>query len=343
MYICHVNLASGFSGGERQTLQLINQQLKDGYTLTVVANPNSHFYKEVESLNCKLIAVKHYFFGHRQAITKNCELIHVHEGRAIYWAYFQSILFNIPYIVTRRIDNPLKKKWLASKAYSRASALVGLSCAIIEQLQCVYKNNLLYKIPSSPVSYSVKNDKVDEIKSRFSNKFIVLQASNLLVHRGHNTTLEAAEFLNDTHKHIHFVILGEGPERLQLEEKAKKLCNVTFVGKQVDMGNWFTAADLFIHPSYSEGLGSVILEAIKAGLPVIGSKAGGIPDIIEDEVSGLLFKSRDAAALAKAIERVEEDLDLQKKLKVGGKNKLKTFEVSTTSKTYEVVYKKVLQ
>lgn len=343
MNICHINLASGFSGGERQTLQLINQQLKDGYTLTVVANPKSPFYKEVEKLNCKLIAVKHYFLGHKQAITKTCELIHVHEGRAIYWAYFQSLLFNIPYIVTRRIDNPLKKKWLANKAYSGASALVGLSDAITEQLQLIYKDNLLYKIPSSPVSYSIQHDKVDEIKSSFSNRFIVLQASNLLVHKGHNTTLEAARLLNETHKNIQFVILGDGPERMQLEEKAKKLNNVTFVGKQVDMGNWFAAADLFIHPSYSEGLGSVILEAIQAGLPVIGSKAGGIPDIIEDEVSGLLFKSGDATALAKAIERVEGNVDLKKRLEIGGKSKLKTFEISTTAKTYEVVYKKVLQ
>ena len=341
MHICHINLASGFSGGERQTLQLIKEQIKNGYTLTVIANPKSLFYKEIEKLNCKLVAIKHYLLGHKHLLTKDCELVHVHEGRAIYWAYFQSVLFNTPYIVTRRIDNPLKKKWLANKAYSKASALVGLSDAIIDQLEKTYKDNQLFKIPSSPVIYPVDSLQVKSIKERFKDKFIVVQASNLLVHKGHNTTLEAAAILNDINKNIHFVILGDGPEREQLEEKAKKLSNVTLVGKQVDMGNWFAAANLFIHPSYSEGLGSVILEAIQAGLPVIGSDAGGIPDIIEDEVSGLLFKSSDSTALAKAIERVESSLSLQNKLKTGGKEKLKIFDISTTAKSYEAIYETI--
>lgn len=341
MHICHVNLASGFSGGERQTLQLIKQQLKLGYQLTVVANPESPFADEIKKLPCKLVLASHFLMQHKKPITAECHLIHVHEGRAIYWAWLQSLLFAIPYMVTRRIDNPLKDKWLSRKAYENASFLVGLSNAITDAIKTRHPNAKIYKIPSSPVVYPVNKQLLSEIKNQFSNKFMVIQAANLLKHKGHLTTIEAARSLQLTHPNIHFVLLGDGPERENLEKQADGLTNITFAGKQSEMGNWFAAADLLIHPSYSEGLGSVILEAIQAGLPVIGSSVGGIPDIIDDGVSGLLIESGNEQALANAIVSIASDNELKNCLIIGGKEKLKQFDIAYTCSLYEALYKEI--
>ena len=338
MHICHVNLASGFSGGERQTLQLIKQQLKEGYQLTVIANPNSAFADEIKKLPCKLLLASHFFMQHKKSITDKCHLIHVHEGRAIYWAYLQSLLFTIPYIVTRRIDNPLKSKWLSNKAYEKASALVGLSNAIVEAINSRHSNATVQKIPSSPVVYPVNSQKLNDINNKFNNKFMVIQAANLLKHKGHQTSLEAARLLQYNHPNIHFVLLGDGPEREALEKQASGLVNVTFVGEQCDMGNWFAAADLLIHPSYSEGLGSVILEAMAAELPVIASNVGGIPDIIDDGKSGLLIEAGNSLQLAEAICQIESSLLLREHLLIGAKNKLSLFDISYTSKLYKDLY-----
>ena len=180
MNICHVNLATGFSGGERQTLQLIKQQLREGYALTVVANPKSPFAEEIRHLNCKLVLTTHFLKQHKKSITQDCNVIHVHEGRAIYWALIQSKYFSIPYIVTRRIDNPLKNKFLSKTAYINASAIVGLSNEIVSKIKNRYPNANTFKIPSSPVTYPVDQNKVDTIWRQFANKFIVIQAANLL-------------------------------------------------------------------------------------------------------------------------------------------------------------------
>jgi glycosyltransferase involved in cell wall biosynthesis len=343
MNICHVNLASGFSGGERQTLQLIIQQIKKGYQLTVIANPKSPLVDEVRKLDCKLILASHFTKQHSKSITRDCKAIHVHEGRAIYWALIQSKLFNIPYIVTRRIDNPLKNKWLSRQAYSNASALVGLSNEIVQRIKEKHANKTIYKIPSSPVNYPVDQRQVDEIKTKFPEKFIVIQAANLLHHKGHETTLLAAKHLQDAHPSIHFVLLGDGPEREKLEESAKELTltNITFAGKQTNMGDWFSAADLLIHPSYSEGLGSVILEGINAGLPAIGTRAGGIPDIIEDQQSGLLVAPKNAIDLAQAIVKIAKDNILRTSIIEGGRKKLANFDIVYTSNRYEQIYKEL--
>ena len=344
MHICHVNLASGFSGGERQTLQLITRQLKEGYQLTVVANPKSPFVDEIKKLNCKLILASHFSKQHKKSVTAGCDVIHVHEGRAIYWALIQSKRFGVPYIVTRRIDNPLKNKWLSNLAYSNATALIGLSNEIVDKIKERHPNQVTYKIPSSPVSYSVEQDNVDTIWRRFSNQFLVIQAGNLLHHKGHETTVEAAKLLQEMDSNIHIALLGDGAEREKLESLVKEydLHNVSFLGKQNRMGDWFAAADLLIHPSYSEGLGSVILEAMGAKLPVIGSNAGGIPDIIDDQESGLLVEAKNPQALANAIYEVATDKPLRNKLINGGQEKLALFDIKYTTSLYRDVYQTII-
>jgi glycosyltransferase involved in cell wall biosynthesis len=343
MKICHVNLATGYSGGENQTLQLILQQLKEGYQLTVVANPKSPFADRVRELDCKLVLTTHFLQGHSQQVTAGCDVIHVHEGRAIYWALIQSKLTRIPYIITRRIDNPLKDKFLANLAYSNASTLVGLSGEIVARIKERHPSQNVVKIPSSPVDYAVNQTEVDNIKARFKNKTIVIQAANLLKHKGHETTLEAAKQIQSSHPSIHIVLLGTGPqeELLKSIKQADHLDNVTFAGKQSNMGDWFKAADFLIHPSYSEGLGSVILEAVKGELPVIGSRAGGIPDIIDDGVSGLLVEPANAQSLATAIERLATDQLLRLKLVDGGLKKIAQFDIAYTSNLYKNIYQDI--
>ncbi|UYI48538.1 glycosyltransferase family 4 protein [Vibrio natriegens] len=341
MNICHVNLASGYHGGENQTLQLIKQQVKRGYSLTVVANPKSPFTDAIRKLDVKLVLATHFTKAHAKSITQDCVLIHVHEGRAIYWALIQNLLYGTPYIVTRRIDNALKKKWLANLAYSKAEAVVGLSTEIVQRVNDAYPTVETHKIPSSPVHYPIDEKMVESIKQRFPGKFLVIQAANMLKHKGFDVTISAAKKLEKSGLPIQFCLLGDGPERSILEQQASGLSNVSFEGKQNNMGDWFSAADLQIHPSYTEGLGSVILEGMSAGLPVIGTNTGGIPDIIEHGDNGLLIDPGNADALAASIVTLYEDKQKRANFIKNGVKKLEKFDISYTSQQYLELYKKI--
>jgi len=342
MHICHVNLATGFSGGESQTLLLIKQQLSEGYELTVVANPKSPLVDKLKGLTVTLVLTTHFTLKHQKSITASCQLIHVHEGRAIYWAWLQSLLHDIPYIVTRRIDNPLKNKLLSRLAYSRATFLVGLSDAITKQLARRYEATKIEKIPSSPVSYPLVPTSITAIKEQFTGKFVVLQASNLLTHKGHQTTIEAAYRIEKLDPNIQFVFLGDGDQMQALKAQASALNNISFMGKQRNMGDWFASADLFIHPSYSEGLGSVILEAMQAGLAVVASNAGGIPDIVHNRHTGLLVEARQAAPLVDAIITMKNDVQLKEGCIKGANEMLSRFKIEQTSQQYRALYQQVI-
>ncbi|OOF23464.1 glycosyl transferase [Salinivibrio sp. IB574] len=343
MHICHVNLASGFSGGERQTLTLIKQQLAMGYQLTVVANPKSPFADEIRALEqCQLVLCKHYTRSHQRSITADCDVVHVHEGRAIYWALLQRLIHGVPYIVTRRIDNPLKRKWLSQLAYTRASTLVGLSSEIVRQITRRHPQANVATIPSSPVQYPVSDADVDAIKAQFANKFLVIQAANMYAHKGFDVTIGAAKELEKHSPQVHICLLGDGKARAELEKQAQGLGNISFMGKQSAMGNWFAAADLLVHPSYSEGLGSVILEAMATGLPAVGTKAGGIPDIINHETNGYLIPSGDAASLAHYIETLSQTPELLECMAREALNTAQKFDISICAKKYQDIYQHVI-
>ena len=80
--------------------------------------------------------------------------------------------------------------------------------------------------------------------------------------------------------------------------------NVVWLGRRTDVQDILPMADIYVHPSRSEGLGSVLLEASVAGLSLVGSRVGGIPEIVQQEVNGLLVDADNAEQLANAIEEM---------------------------------------
>lgn len=345
MNICHVNLASGYHGGENQTLQLIKQQVSLGYRLVVVANPKSPFADAIRKLDIRLILATHFTKAHCKSVTKDCDIIHVHEGRAIYWALIQSLLYGIPYIITRRIDNPLKKKWLASIAYTKAKAVVGLSTTIVKRINEAHPQITTYTIPSSPVTYTCSDSDYQALILRFKGKAVIIHAANMLKHKGFDVTIRAARLLQSIPDcpPLHFCLLGDGPEKSNLIQQAQDLNNLSFEGKQDNMGTWFSIADLQIHPSYTEGLGSVILEGMAAGLPVIATNTGGIPDIIEHNINGILIEPGDSEILAQEILSILSSESLRQKFIHNSTEKLRTFAISYTAKQYVHVYENALR
>jgi len=112
---------------------------------------------------------------------------------------------------------------------------------------------------------------------------------------------------------VRLVVVGDGPERSGLERLAYELGlddRVVFAGQSGDVAPFYAAADVFALPSHSEGSPYVLLEAMAAGLPVVSTDAGGVPEIVSDEESALLVAVRDEAAMARALSRVLSDTKL---------------------------------
>ncbi|MEO8520141.1 MAG: glycosyltransferase [Acidobacteriota bacterium] len=141
----------------------------------------------------------------------------------------------------------------------------------------------------------------------------VITVANLRPEKSHDTLLEAAAALAPTHPDLRFQIVGDGPRRQQLEARAAALGLgglgglggiVQFLGHRDDVPALLAAADLFVLPSRSEAFPNGAIEAMAAGLPVVACAVGGLVDLIDPGVTGLLVSPGDAAALAAAIARL---------------------------------------
>ncbi len=122
--------------------------------------------------------------------------------------------------------------------------------------------------------------------------------------------LEAARELSGRHGHLRFVVVGEGPERGCLEGLAMRLGldgKVRFTGFIGEMEEVYSLLDMLVIASSTEGIPLTVLEAMKHGVPVVSTGVGGIPEIIESGVDGLIVDAGDTGALCRAVETLVMD------------------------------------
>lgn len=134
--------------------------------------------------------------------------------------------------------------------------------------------------------------------------------AGLITHKGHAILLEAVAEIAPAAEAVHLLLIGSGPLRDALERKASQLgigeC-VHFLGERRDIARLLSALDLFVLPSLTEGLGSSILDAFSLEVPVVATRAGGIPELVADGRTGRLVAPGDAAELAGAMRAAWSD------------------------------------
>lgn len=153
----------------------------------------------------------------------------------------------------------------------------------------------------------------------------ILYAGNLVPGKGVDVLLRAAAELRRRSGPFRVKVLGEGPERAALRALAAELGIATDVDwapfvAQDRMPAEYGAATITVLPSRgrAEGLGLTLVEALLAGSAVVGTPAGGIPEVVEDGVTGLLARDGDAVHLAEQLDRLLRDGDLRRRLTAAG-------------------------
>jgi glycosyltransferase involved in cell wall biosynthesis len=126
---------------------------------------------------------------------------------------------------------------------------------------------------------------------------------------------------------VHVALVADGPLREELEAQTKKLGvtdQILFLGEKQpeEIPLYYNAADCLVLCSLSEGMPNVVLEAFASNVPVIATKVGGIPELIDDGVNGFLVPSKDSNALARQLVRLLTDTALQKKFTKNGQTML---------------------
>lgn len=144
---------------------------------------------------------------------------------------------------------------------------------------------------------------------------------------------------------VRLLLVGEGPERGRLERAAAEAgiaSRTELLGHREDVADLLVGLDVFVLPSVSEGMSNTLLEAMAAGVPVVASDVGGNPEIVEDGRSGLLFPSRDEAALAARLARLLDDPSARDELGRAGRERVaREFSMGAMIDRYEALYERI--
>jgi glycosyltransferase involved in cell wall biosynthesis len=152
----------------------------------------------------------------------------------------------------------------------------------------------------------------------------IIQIANLLDWKGQDVVLESLALLRDRLPDSHVVFYGQGKDadfEAKLDEMVATLNltdRVEFGGYRTDLMERLPHFDCLVVASQAEPFGLVLLEAMRAGVPLIATNAGGVPEIVSDGVNGLLFESGDAEGLASAFERIANEPELVDRLSEEG-------------------------
>ena len=196
-----------------------------------------------------------------------------------------------------------------------------------------------------PVTTDVKMKNREKWKLKKEDLVIGI-VSKLWEGKGHITLIEAFKALKQRVNNVKLVIVGEGDlygELLRVVDKNELSGSVLFTGFQMDVSEILSTFDVAVLPSFFEGMGRVLLEAMAMEKPVVASHVGGIPDLVKHQVNGLLVKPGDVAELTNALEQILSDSVLSSKMgKEGRKRIQEQFSSDIMVQSIDKVYQELL-
>jgi glycosyltransferase involved in cell wall biosynthesis len=173
------------------------------------------------------------------------------------------------------------------------------------------KTCVIYNGIEIPYHISMMNNNNKKSITGFEdNSFVIISVASLTHHKGHQVLLDAVKKVSVKWPQIRVVIVGDGPVKKILENfvlRSGLSSKVLFAGEQENVFPFLNCSDLFVLASIDrEGLGISIIEAMSLGKPVIASNLGGIPEVVQNGINGLLFTPGHSEELALAIEKMIE-------------------------------------
>lgn len=357
MRILHLNNEKSWRGGERQTLLLAAGLRDRGVRSVIGCRPDGLLAEQARTAEVETLPIPANNFGAALSLiraAKHFDLIHCHTGRGHSLAAITAFVHGKPFIATRRVDFLPGQNVFNRFKFRKAQRVVCISRFIEKQLaEWGVPAHRLAVIRSAVPIPAASNDRArraSELRSMLGiapETKLVGNIGALVSHKDHATLLRAAKEICSRRKDVAFVIIGDGKlqrELLRLREELGLMNVVHFAGFLPRAEEWLPAFDVFAMSSCMEGLGSIVLDAFAAGVPVASTAGGGLPELVRNDQTGLLVPVGDSTALAESLVRLLNDADLRQQLSATARAWLeKECSVDNMTSGYTEIYRSILK
>jgi len=322
MFSLHIDTARTWRGGQNQVLLTVNGLREIGQRAALVAHPDGELRKRAaEGLELIPLAPKSEMdltaAWRLNRVIKQLrpDVIHAHDAHGVAMASLALSLgaagahgVEPPLVVSRRVDFHLRGNSFSRWKHRQVDCFIAASEAIRQMLIAdgVPEARTVTVHEGIDVEHVLAAPPVDVHQAFFlpHGAPVVGNVAALVPHKGQRHLVEAAHLVVRKMPDVRFVILGEGELREALERLVKDYHlekHVLLPGFRTDVLGCLKRFDLFVMSSVTEGLGTSLLDAMACARPIVATRAGGIPEVVEEDVTGLLVPPRDHVALADAI------------------------------------------
>lgn len=329
--ILHIDTAKTWRGGQQQVLHLLNGLKTSGVNNFLVCPPDSILFGRAKEQSLNVLPVKMLGEWDLWAVKEivkiikkhSIKILHLHSAHAhtlgILAAKFNK---NCKTTVSRRVDFHIRRNPLSKIKYRNVDKFVAISQAVkkvlVEDGISEKKIEVVYSGVDWKRFENVRGDYLySELNLDKSKKIVGIIAAFAKHHKDHQTFLEAAKLIKNQFPMVQFLLVGTGEQRSQIETVVESLSlneNVKLTGFRNDIPQILSILDIFVLSSFFEGLGSSILEAMASSLPVVATNVGGIPEIVEDGINGILVPPKDHQSLSQAILNLLKNEEKAKKM-----------------------------
>lgn len=331
----HLDSERGFRGGERQLLYLAAHLRERGHDNVVVCRRGDALDDEARRQGFDTLNLPFLFEWDpwsawllaREAARRGGAVLHAHTGHTAALARLAAAFRDLPRIVHRRVDFRLKSSLSRRLKYESADRVVAVSESVRGVLaEDGLDPDRVTVIPdclpvtggeARAVSQEAPLSPPSREEARDARRRLALELdlppegpwignlAALVPHKDQATLLRAARRVLEKRPGARFILFGAGPLLGGLKALVGELGiedSVRFAGFREDPALCLAALDLYVQSSWGEGMGSVLLEVMARGVPIVGTTAGGIPEVVENGRTALLVPPRSPEKLAGAIE-----------------------------------------
>lgn len=319
MRVLQVDSAGGWRGGQNQVLLTARGMRDRGHDVLLACRAGGVLESRARDVGLRVAPVSFHgdlspgaVWSVRRALSSfRPEIVQLHDPHALSAGTLASLGRasegpSAALVATRRVDFPLRGP-LSRLKYRACARVIAVSRAIARVLEAdgldpgrvrIVYEGVSDRPPGAGGAAALRDLGIPP------DSPVVGNVAALTDHKDHSTLLEAAARVVARAPEVRFLIVGDGELRQSLEAQARALglgAHCVFAGFRNDLDVLIPAFSLFCLSSWMEGLGTSLLDAMAFGRPVVATRAGGIPEAVEDGVTGLLVPARDPQALAEAL------------------------------------------
>jgi glycosyltransferase involved in cell wall biosynthesis len=342
VFALHIDTARTWRGGQQQVLLTVLGLRARGHRAVLVAHPEGELYRRAsEGTDLLPLAPRNEIdLATAWKLSKIVRqwkpaIVHAHDPHAVTMAAL-ALSFGAPeprprIVASRRVDFHLQSHAFSQWKYRQVDGFIAASNAIKQVL-------VEDRIPAGRIAVVHDGIDVEKIQNRPAIDLhaeywlphgvpVIVNVGALVGHKGQRYLIDAMPQVLREVPDAHLVIFGEGELRPALERQVRHLSlgkRVLLPGFREDVLSLMKSADLFVMSSVTEGLGSAVLDAMAMGLAVVGTRAGGIPEAVVPDETGILVDPGEPAPLAAAIVTLLKDPALRRAHGAAGQARVAT-------------------